>query len=440
MLGVRRQVALAGWEAPTAVRRLRARSAIWLAVYLAAAAALLGLVASLVLAHAGDLRGLLLDYLVPADWQFAARLLVDRLLAQQEKLVIINAALTASLLAVQLALFPIKEQVSAALERDADLVTEPIEEHPLWFQAWEEVKLFLFVVTAQGTIFWIGYSDSPARRALATALSFLVLFASVGVDFLSPVLQRHKLRYSAMIKTYLAHPVLLLGFGALFAAPSIVVANLAAEHPTWSLSTQLGVAFGTQIVGIALAALGGTVAGAALLSDAKRRTRSSLPVRIIAWVLLVTTLGWNAYRFGAVGRSLHHKSQILKCKYDVDWNSLRADVPDALDLITGVRSDRITVAVELDVAITNPTSIDLEIEDNHLDARQNDQLIATTQLPRLSVPAGTTRKVTISLPLTIAPSQVMRVRELLTTKGWSLTLWLEVADGWQFPIYLLTET
>jgi hypothetical protein len=439
MLAVRKQLALAGWEAPTAVRRLRKRSATWLGVYLVAATVLLGLVASYVVAHSGDLKAMVLDYVVPKDWQFAARIVIDRFFKQQESIVVINAALSASLMAVQITLFPIKEHVSAALETDAQLVDEPMQEFPLWFQAWEEVKLFLFMLAAQGTIFWIGYSDEPLRRTLATVLSFLVLFVSVGIDFLSPVLQRHKLRYSTMIKTYLAHPVLLLGFGALFALPSIVVANIAADHPTWSLTTQLGVSFGTQIIGIALAAIGGTVAGAPLIADAKNRSRSSLPVRIGAWVVLLSLLGWNTYRFVTVGRSVHHKSQILKVHYAVDWNSFRAETPSALDLVTGVRNDRITVAVEFDVTITNTTSTDLEIENNHLDVRQNDQLIATTSLPKLRVAAGTSQKVTVKLPLTVAPSQVLRLRELLTTKGWSLTLWLEVADGWQFPVYLMTK-
>ena len=37
--------------------------------------------------------------------------------------------------------------------------------------------------------------------------------ANVGVDFLSPVLQRHKLRYSQIIKTLFAHPLLVWGAG-----------------------------------------------------------------------------------------------------------------------------------------------------------------------------------------------------------------------------------
>jgi len=45
--------------------------------------------------------------------------------------------------------------------------------------------------------------------------------------------------------------------------------------------------------------------------------------------------------------------------------------------------------------------------------------------------------VTVQLPLTIQPSQVLRIRELLTTKDWTMTLWLRIDDGFDFPIYLL---
>lgn len=440
MPGAGRQLVLALLEAPFAARRLRWRSGMWLGIYLVAAVLILGLVAAVIVRHREDLVALALDYVLPHDWQFASKLLLDRFFAAQEQAVLTNAALAASLMVVQLTLFPIKEAVSAALERDARLVDEPIDEHPLWFQAWEEIKLFLVVLTAQGTIFWIGYPPDADRRLLATVLSYALLFASVAIDFLSPVLQRHKLRYSSIVKTLLAHPLLTLGFGAMFALPALVAARVAADHPTWSVATQLGVSFGAQVVGVALAAIGGTVVGAALIGDARTRRRSMLPVRAFAWLALVGLLAWNGYRFGTVGRSLHHKSQLLKCDYAVSWASMSTDLPDVRDLTSLWRRDEIAMGVSFEVAITNPTSIDVEIEDNRLEARQRGQLVAHTRLPRLRVPAGSSQTVRVELPLTIKPSQALRLRELFTTEGWSLTLWLRVADGFEFPMYLLERT
>lgn len=439
MLGLGTQLVLAGVHAPTAVRRLRTRSATWLVAYLLAAATVLGLVAWFIVRNREDLVALAMDYLLPADWHVASKLLIGRFFGQQEQLVITNAALAASLMAVQITLFPLKEQVSAALEQDARLVDEPLAEHPLWVQAWEEIKLFAMMIAAQGTIFWLGYTDDPARRTAATVLSFVVLFASVGIDFLSPVLQRHKLLYSSILKTLFAHPLLTFGFGALFALPAIIAANLAADHPTWSLATQLGVAFGAQVGGIALAAIGGTVVGAALIGDARTHKRSHPVARVLAWAVLLGLLGWNGYRFVAVGQSLHHKSQLLKCDYAVDWSSFRADLPGALELAAAIRHDAVKVGISFDVTITNPTSIDVEIEDNRLEARQRDALIATTRLPPLRVAAGMAEKVRVELPLIIKPAQVLRIRDLITTEDWTLTLFLQVADNFEFPVYLLMK-
>jgi hypothetical protein len=381
-----------------------------------------------------------MSYVLPADWKVAAKFLVKKVFAQQEQAVITNAALSMSLMIVTITLFPLKEKVSATLEEDAHLLAEPFDEHPLWFEAWEEAKLFLGMLVAQGTIFWIGYSDDPVRRNIALVLSYLVLFAGVGLDFLSPILQRHRQRYSVMMKSFAVNFVLLFGFGAIFALPAIITSRVVATHTDWSSGTQLCFAFGAQVLGIAAAAIGGTVAGAPILADAKTRTRSSMPVRIAMWALFLSLAAWNAHRFWIIGSSLNHKTQILKCEYDVDWSSFSADVPSAYDLALAISSDTITVGIHFDVAITNPTSVDVEIEDNRLEIRQKDQLVAQTQLPRVHVRPGTTEKVTVKLPLSIKPSQALRIRELLTAKDWAMTLWLHVDEDWDFPIYLLDRT
>jgi hypothetical protein len=440
MLPVTQQLYLAAIEAPIAARKLRSKSAMWLAVYIAAAAGVLGLVAWQLVRHSEDLLQLAMDYVVPHDWHFATRTLFHKFLGQQEQLVLANAVIAGALLVVQITLFPIKEQVSAALEQDGKLVPEPIEEHPLWFQAWEEIKIFLALLAAQGTIFWIGYTDDPVRRKLAVVVSFVVLAANVGVDFLSPVLQRHKLRYSQILKSLAAHPILTLGFGALFALPAIGATALASAHKEWSFAAQIGVAFGGQVVGVALAVIGGTVAGAPLVADARERKRSHWTIRVIAWLLLLGLLGWNGWRFGVIARSLHHKTQILKCDYSVDWNSFSAQTPTALDLIEAARTDSLTIGVAFDVTVQNKTGVDVEIEDNRIEIRQLAQLVAMTKLPRGSIPDGTTQKLHVTVPLTITPSQALRIRELITTKNWTITLFLQVADDFTFPIYLLTKT
>lgn len=439
VLSVGRQLRLAVVDAPLAGRRMRGRSAAWLAVYFVSAAAILGIVAKLVISNKEKVVDAVMRYVMPDDWRATATFLFKKLFATQEQAVITNAALAMSLMVVTITLFPIKEKVSATLEVEAKLLDEPFDEHPLWFEALEEAKLFLAMLAAQGTIFWIGYTDESWRTTLSLVLSYFVLFAGVSLDFLSPVLQRHRQRYSVMIKSFAANPVLFLAFGALFSLPAIITARVLAAHTDWSHSTQLVIAFGVQVVGIALAAIGGTVAGAPLLADAKRRTRSHLVTRVLAWVVFVGLISWNAHRFYIVGTSINHKTQILKCEYDVDWGSFSADVPSALELALAIKGDSITVGVHFDVTIKNPTTIPVEIEDNRLEVKQQDQLIAMTSLPRVKVAPGATEKLTIKLPLTIEPSQALRIRELITTKDWSMTLWLHVDDDWDFPIYLLEK-
>ncbi|HEU4612486.1 MAG TPA: hypothetical protein VFS15_10430, partial [Kofleriaceae bacterium] len=106
---------LAALEAPTAARKLRAKSAAWLVTYIMAAAAVLALVAWQLVSHEDDLLQLAMDYVLPADWHFAARTLLRKFFAQQEQLVITNAVVAAALVIVQITLFPVKEKVSAAL-------------------------------------------------------------------------------------------------------------------------------------------------------------------------------------------------------------------------------------------------------------------------------------------------------------------------------------
>jgi hypothetical protein len=440
MLGIGSQVLNALIKAPLAPLRLRARSATWLVVYLLLAGAILWLVARLILAYRGEILGALVDYIFPAGWHEAGEMLIKRFFAEQERAVITNAAIAGSLLVVQLTLFPVKEALSAALERDGKLVGEPPSEYPLWFQGWEEIKLALFFFAMQGSIFWIGYTDDAFRKQLATMLSYLYLFVSISADFIAPVLQRHRLRYSKILKTLIAHPIVTLGFGAVFAAPPLVAQAVVNANREWSLGLVLAVQFGAAVLAIAWAAMGGTVVGAALLGEARARSTSSMPVRALTWSLLLGLLLWNGYRFGAVARSLHHKSQILKCEYAIDWSSFDFERPSLGGLAAGLASDDVKIGLTFDVTITNPTGVDVEIEHNRIDIKQNSRSVATTSLPRLKVPAGQTVTSHIEFPLSIKPSQLTRLDELFSTKGWEATLWLEVARGFDFPVYLLSKT
>ncbi len=437
MTGIGEQLGHALVRGPLAIRRLRARGWAWVGVYLALASIISYVAARQLIVHRPDLERLLIEYILPDGWTFAGELLIERFFRAQRHAVLINAAIGGSLLLVQLLLFPVKEQVSATFEREASLVAELPNEHPLWFQAWEEVKLFLAFLAAQGSIFWLGYSRDPGRQTLALVLSYGFLFASFGIDFLAPVLQRHRQRYSTMLKTLLLHPVLLLAFGALFTLPAVLVGKWIEAHPAMPFGRAVTMLFAANVVCVAWAAVAGTFCGAHLLADARATRRPAAATRVLAWAFLLGLLAWNGYRLGAVGLALHHKSQILKCEYSLDWTSVGIDRPGPIDLIGGLRRDAVEVGVHFDVTIKNPTRFDVEIEENRLEVVHAGQRVATARLTPVRVPAHGQVEQRMALPLRLTPSQLARGTELLRAEGWAITLYLEVASGFELPIYLL---
>ena len=221
---------------PAALIRLPGRTWVYLAAYLAASAAVFYGVYELLLSREGELKALALHYLFPDSWDFAAEFVIDRFFAAQHKVILVNALTTVALVVVSLLLFWLKEMVSASFEEGAGLVPESGKELPLLEQGWQEVKLFLFVIAAQGTIFWIGYRPEPSFRTAASVLSYGFLFLTFAIDFISPVLQRHGGHYSRVLKTLVLHAPASLAFGAVFAAPSILVGVLWHSHPEWSLA------------------------------------------------------------------------------------------------------------------------------------------------------------------------------------------------------------
>jgi hypothetical protein len=412
--------------------RLRARSAAWLLAYVAACAILLGTAAALLERHRHDLVDLLAAYLLPESWRFAARTLVERFLHAQGRQVLVNASVGASLTALSL-LFPIKERLSASFERDARLTREPGRGLPLWLQALEEGWLALVFATAQMTIFWIGYPPHPWRKQLALALSWATLFASTGVSFLSPLWQRHRMRYATILKALLMRPFTLFGFGALFALPPVAAGHFALAH-AWPFPRALLLVAATTVASVAWATLGGTAA-AARLFDAARATRAPhLLTRATANLALLALAGANVWLFGAVALSLHHKSQILKCHYRVVPSSLQVDLPE----LSTVLANDVHVTLRLDLEIENPTAFDVEIEQNRLELRFEGVPVAFTTVTPLAVPAHLSRTAHVELPLAVNLSVLRRGRALLDRDRWSATLYLRVTPDLEFPFYLLT--
>jgi hypothetical protein len=416
--------------------RLRGRGWAWLVVYLLGCAAILGLAGGWILRHEDDLVGWIASYVVRDSWRPAAELVVEQLLATQQKEILVNAVVSASLVLVSLLLFPVKEKLSGTFEREARLTGGDGGGFPLLFEAGEEVKLFLWFVAAQTTIFWIGYPPDPTTRAIALVASYLVLAASFAMDFITPILSRHRVRFSTAAKALARRPHRALLFGATFAFPAALAGGLAARQGDWGVGRTIAVIFAVNVVCFAWGAVSGTALGAELLPVAQTTRRPSAAVRVLAWLLLVGLLAWNGYRFGAVAVAVHRKSAILKCEYDVDWGSVKVDTPGLLGAVAGLKRDQVTVGIALEVTVVNPTERTLEIEDNRVELAHHGKVVARSALPVFRVAPGGRATVPASFRVTLAPSALLAGRALLSEKEWDLTLYVAAAPGFELPVYV----
>jgi hypothetical protein len=419
------------WHAPLSPLRMGRRARLFLALYMLLAGALLALLAWLLLRHASDIKAALVGYLLPESWSLAGYLLLDNFLAQQTKAVVVNAVVSGTLVLVSVLLFPVKEQASLAFEREARLTDQPIHEFPLWFQGWEEIKLVLLYLAAQMSVFWIGYHPHPGHKAAATALSFVYLWSTVALDFISPLLQRHRLRYSQILKTLLGHPLAMLGFGALFSLPAVLAGMYVKTHPGLAARPAVALLFGGNLLSIVWACAGGTWLGARLLEPAAATPRSAGVSRLLAWTALLLLLGGNGYVFGSLALSVQRKSQLLKCHYSVDPATLRLTRPS----ISGLLRGRAELGLHFELTVYNPTRFDVELEDNRLEIRHGQTLVARSRLTPMRVPAGQTQRQHLALRLILDPTALLKGRALLTDK-WTVTLYARIARGIELPIYI----
>ena len=404
------------------------RTAALLALYLLAAAAILGSTTLLVSRHEGDALALLSAYLLPPGWRATGEWLARHLLRSQAQAVLVNACASGALVVVSVLLFPLKEAVSARFEVEGRLTTRPTCEPPLWVQATQELKLVLLYVTAQLVIVRLGIGLEAWRKPAATALSFGFLFFSFAIDFISPLLQRHGLRYSQILKTLARRPLACLAFGAAFSAPQIACGQLLAAHPEWSFAWASALLFGATLVAMAAAVLAGTWVASRLLEDALAAPIPGRVARTVGWPITLSVLAWHLYVLGAIGLAIHHKSQLLKCHYRTAWSSVRLEAPTLTDPTVGAR---------LTVEIENPTPFDVQLEQNRIEIVKDGQRVATTRLDPVRVPAGARTEQVVRAHLALHPGAMRLGWGLVGLEGWTITLWLEVAPGVEVPVSLL---
>jgi len=424
------------WEAllaPRAAVLVRGQALRALVIYLGACAAILSVTGYLVYSQLGAIRSGLVAFVLPEAWQLAGEILIEGVFAKQERVVLINAVVQGALMLVTLTLFPLKERVSYLFERQRALCQSDPEEHPLWEQAWEEIKLFALVLAAQSSVFWIGYGPGETRKGLSIALSFLLLAITFSIDFVSPLLQRRRGYYSQILKTLARRPLATLAFGVLVSSPIALASAMVAAHPEWSLATSAGRLFAVEIAVIAVAVVGGTQLAAAYLPVFASSPRSRPAGRAAAWLFLLALIGVNVYVDGALLGSLVKKTQILRCKYAADLGSFEIEGPS----IDALLDQRAGARMSLVVTIDNPTQLPVELESNRLELRHRGKLTATSALSPLRVDPGRTLRERVAFEIGVDLSLLERGRELLEGTHWTLTLYVQVAEHFEFPIYLI---
>jgi hypothetical protein len=233
-------------------------------------------------------------------------------------------------------------------------------------------------------------------------------------------------------------PLATIIFGAIFALPPVLVGKLLGIAPNRPFAATILLLFGVNLLSIVGAAVGGTYLGSHLFKSSADVKPTSAPLKIIATALVLGVFSWNLYFFGSLGTAIHHKSQILKCDYSIDWSSIGINRPKAtLSTLTSLIGGKIKVGVYVDLKITNPTQYKVALEKNRLVITHGKTPIATTQLSPFTVPPGDSNKQKIEFAISLKPSAlVMKGRDLFSAKDWKITLYLQISDSMEFPIYL----
>lgn len=390
--------------------------------YTLAAAAAVSLFAALTLAYGPHFKQALFDYLLPEDYGTTLEMLLESLWERLGERALALFALNGALAALAVICCPFKELLSRRLETTNALVGESFAPWPIGRQILEELRFAFLYLVAYDVIFWIAYPPFEPTRLLGRALGYAALFVFFDLSFLCPLLLRHRIGYGRMVRTFFRRPVLAFGFAALFLAPSLLAAYLLRERP---LGLVLPILLGIQVVTAAPAAVVGTWLAARLLPTARALRPASLFARGVGFLCLLGLLIASGLVFGRLLDSVHAKSQILKCRYSVDWTSLSLKPPTLFEPGLGLR---------FELEIENPTEVDVRIERSRLELNLDDRRFSEVRLGLIEVPAHAQRRQAIDLRIELAFGRLLEFGDLLRAE-WAATLWIEVAPGFEFPVF-----
>ncbi len=425
------QLKIALFHAPSSLLKLKRNSLHWMIIYCLSGIVIFGLFVWLMISNQVDIKNALLNYLFPQSWHGLSETLADFLFESQTKSVISNAILSGSLIFASIFLFPIKEKYSAEFEKEAKLNNVKVSEFPLIDQAGEEIKLFLIYLTAQSIILFIGYYPYQWTSWISMGFSYLFLFFTFGLDFISPTLQRHRTRYSLILKMLIKKPLLVISFGAFFSLPAIMLSRWVFSFDDLTLIEISSILFLTNIIFLTLA----IPAGTRIASDLLPLVQLTLPPRkksvVWSYAIMSILLTSGLFLHSQLVVSLHHKSQLLKAKYEIDWSSIDYEVPSLSQLVNGKALSNLS----FDMVVTNPTEYDIVIEESQMIVEQKEKIIATIDLSGFELLAGKSQRINIQWDSNSDLSQVSNFGNLL--EDWRIDLHLQIWPGIPFVFNLV---
>lgn len=433
------QLRMALVEAPGVLARMSGRSWALFSLYFLLSAGLLGLLVLLFDTQEKNLQRAAMSFLFPEEWHPFLDFLLAFVVKSQAQQVLVNVILMVTLTLVSMVFFWSKELLSQAIERDRLARGDPNaaparwRDNAIWWEGLEEIKWTLMSLAAILVVLWVGHDVAPWRKTLATVLSYLVLFASTAVNFMAPPHQRRQKQYAQVLSAMARRPLLTLAFGAAMAAPQVAILHVVSGAGL-PVATSLILIFSVNVVFIAWSAAAGTVAGLALtpLVDAAPPIR--WPWRALTAVIVGAILAFGVYIAVNLGIAIKDKSQILKCRYTIDWASATVETPKLGGLLGG----KVQVGVKLDVVIDNPNALPVRIEKNRLVVEDEGLVLAEGRLAPFEVPARGQSKNRVGLDVTLKAGALLEGASVNPAK-WGVTLWLELGDGFEFPIPLVAD-
>ncbi len=427
------QITQALLKSPIAIRHLKVGSVVWMSIYFVSGIIIFSLFNWLLISNEETIKNTLLDYLFPKSWHELSEKWLLYFYEAQTKTVLGNMILGASLVIASIFLFPIKEAFSAKFEKDAKYPNGSVKEFPLWKQAWEETRLLLLYLTAQSIILWIGYYPYAWTKITSTSLSYLFLFFTFGLDFITPTLQRHRLEYPVILKALLKRPILVILFGLLYSLPIILLAKFMLSSETLSLVEITSILFLINMLFLTLAIPAGTHLASQLLPEIRRTQAPSS--KAIGWnyaimgILLFSTL----YLHASLVKSLHHKSQLLKAEYSVNWNSFDYKLPGFSDFLNG----KALTNLSFDLEIHNPTEFDIVIEQSQIHIDKLDTNIAVIELTGFAIPSGQTKRVNLKIDSLSDLGKITNFRTLLD--DWRIDMHIKIWPGIPFILNIYEQ-